>query len=223
MVKLTTLSVSEIADQLDEPFAIADVAHVGDIIVSVYICLGKLEWHSHLDVDEMFWVYEGAMWLDSERGNVRLRSDELSVVPKGVGHRSRSGVRTVVLLLRCGFLPDRKNGRRRLYAIDDEADLPRVNLRDAAQSLPEPRRFQTVARIEETTLQVGRGGGNWTPEVPAANDRLIYVLDGVATVRTSQSMQHLHPGDLAVVPRGAIYQLSSGEAMLVRAGRELGR
>ncbi len=202
-------SVSQIAAQLDQPFSMANVALMGDIVVSVYICQGTLEWHEHMDFDELFWVYEGTILLESEWGEVRLGPGELAVVPKGVGHRSGSELRSSVLLLRCGVVPERKNGRRRLYAIDGERELKRVGLRSVVRSLALPFQFQTVAQIEDSVLQVTWGEGTWPVGIPSPRDSFIFVLDGTATVRTSDSMVHLHPGDFTVVPEGMIYQLST--------------
>ncbi|MEE8390813.1 MAG: homogentisate 1,2-dioxygenase [Anaerolineae bacterium] len=221
MTKLKKLNVSQIAVELDRPFSMVNVASVGDIVVSVYICQGTLEWHKHLDNDELFWGYEGTILLESEWGKVQLRPGELAVVPKGVRHRSGSGMRASVLLLRCGFLSGRKNGRRRLYALAGEAKLKRVNLHGTVQALPLPFQFQTVAQVEDSVVQVAWGEGTWPVEIPASHDVLFFVLNGTATVRTSQSMLHLHPGDFTVVPRGAIYQLGTTQGTaLVRLTRE---
>jgi len=209
MAVLKKLNVSEIAAELDQPFSMIHVAVVGDIVVSVYICQGVLAWHEHLDVDELFWVYEGTISLESAWGEVRLRSGELAVVPKGVRHRSSAALRASVLLLHCGFIPQRKNGRRRLYAISGEAGLQRVGLHSTVQALTEACRFQTVARIDGSVVQAAWGGGIWPVEIPAPHDVLFFVLNGTATVYTSQGMVHLHPGDFTVVPHGVVYQLST--------------
>lgn len=209
MAVLEKLSVPQIAARLDKPFSMMDVALVGDIIVSVYICEGTLDWHKHTDIDELFWVWEGTILLESEWGEARLQSGELAVVPKGVVHRSSSGLRATVLLLRCGLSPERKNGRRRLYTVAGEARLSHVNLLGAVQALDSPFRFQTAASIEDSAVQVARGDGTWQVEVPARCDLLLSVLDGTATVHTPESMVHLHPGDLTVVPQEAMYQLST--------------
>jgi len=186
-----------------------NVAVVGDILVSVYICQGMLEWHQHLDNDELFWVHEGTILLESEWGEVRLRPAELAVVPKGVRHRSSSGLRASVLLLRCGFVPERKNGRRRLYAITGESQLERFSLHVALQALVSPLRFQTIMLIEDSAVQVASGEGTWPVEIPSPHDLLLLVLRGTATVRTSESMLHLHPGDFTALPQGTVYQLST--------------
>lgn len=221
MTTLKKLNVSRIAEQLDKPFSMVNAARVGDITVSVYICQGMLEWHRHLDNDELFWVHKGTILLESEGGEVRLRPGELACVPKGVGHRSSSELRASVLLLRCGFVPERKNGRRRLYAIAGEAKLKRVNLESTVQALSSPFRFQTVARIEDSALQVAWGEGTWRVEIPAPHDLLLFVLKGTATVRTSESMLHLHPGDFTAVPQDTVYQLSTTrDTALVRVTHE---
>ncbi len=208
---------------LDKPFSMVNLAFVGDIVISIYICQGLLEWHKHLDRDELFWVYDGTILLESKWGEVRLRPGELAVVQKGVEHRSSSGLRASVLLLRCGFVPERKNGRRRLYTITGEAKLKRLSFHGTLQTLTLPFRFQTVAQVEDSVVQVAWGEGTWPVEVPASHDVLLFILNGTATVRTSQSMLHLHPGDFTVVPQGAVYQLSTTQGTaLVRVTRSPG-
>jgi mannose-6-phosphate isomerase-like protein (cupin superfamily) len=220
-IMLKKLNVSQIAAQLAQPFSMMNVSRVGDIVVSVYVCQGMLEWHQHLDNDELFWVYEGSILLESEWGEVRLRPGELAVVPKGVEHRSRSELRASVLLLRCGFVPERKNGRRRLYALTGEARLKRVSLHGVVRAITLPFQFQTVARIEDAVVQAAWGEGIWQVEIPATHDVLLFVLEGTATTRTSQSMLHLHPGDFTVVPQGTVYQLSTTKGTaLVRVTHE---
>lgn len=219
MPGLTKFSVSEIAAGLDQPFSVADVAYVDDILVGVYVCEGTLQRHKHLDIDELFWVYDGAMQVESERGDVRLESEELTVVPKGTRHRSRSTNCATVLLLRCGFLPDRKNGKRRLYAVDD-AGLPCLNIRDESEKLAAPFHFHTIAQVEDSMVQIGRGSGRWPVELPVAHDRMFYVVDGMLTVRTVRDRLRLESGDFTVVPRGAFYHLhSADDTLLVQVTR----
>lgn len=221
MTRLKKLTVSQIAATLGKPFSMMNAARVGDIVVSIYICQGMLEWHTHLDIDELFWVYEGTILLESEWGEARLRPGELAVVPKGVRHRSSSGLRASVLLLRCGFIPERKNGRRRLYSVAGEAKLKRISLHGIVRALTLPFQFHTVAQIEDSIVQAAWGEGIWPVEIPVPHDLLLFVLEGTATARTSESMLHLHPGDFTIIPQGAVYQLSTTKGTaLVRVTRE---
>jgi mannose-6-phosphate isomerase-like protein (cupin superfamily) len=221
MTKLKKWNAAQAAAELGKPFSIKNITSVGDIVVSIYICQGTLEWHKHLDNDELFWVYEGTILLESELGEMQLRPGELAVVPKGVGHRSSSGLRASVLLLRCGFAPDRKNGRRRLYALASESKLKHISLHKTIQALALPFQFQTVVQLEDSVVQTAWGAGTWPVQIPASHDVLLFVLDGTATVRTSESMVHLHASDLTVIRRGTIYQLSTTQGTaLVQVTRE---
>ena len=82
----TKISISQVAAKLDAPFSMLNVALVGDIVVSVYICQGVLQQHSHVDIDELFWVHDGTVLLESEAGEVELGPGELAVVPKAVSY-----------------------------------------------------------------------------------------------------------------------------------------
>jgi mannose-6-phosphate isomerase-like protein (cupin superfamily) len=220
MSQLTKLNVLEIAADLDQPFLIANVAHVDDILIGVYICEGALQWHKHMDIDELFWVYDGTMLLESECGDVLLEPGELTVVPKGTRHRSSSTGRATVLLLRCGFMANRKNGNRKLYTID-QTGLVRTNLRDTAKRLASPFRFSTIAQLEDLRVQIARGNGRWPVELPVAHDRMFYVAEGSLTMRTVRDRLRMGPGDFTVVPRGAFYHLYTAEdTLLVRVTRE---
>ncbi|HDQ71965.1 MAG TPA: cupin domain-containing protein [Chloroflexi bacterium] len=221
MIDLKKVNITEIARKLHQPFSMVNVATVGDLVVSLYICQGVLDWHRHLDNDELFWVHQGTMFLDSEWGTLQLQPGELTVVPKGVEHRSRAGARADVLLLRCGFVADRKNGNRRLYGLPGEAKLQHVSLIKTARSLVKPFRFQTVARIAGAVVQVAWGEGTWSLPTPAPHDVSFLILEGTATVRASRSMVHLHPGDLTVAPRDVVYHLSTTKnTLLAQVTRE---
>jgi mannose-6-phosphate isomerase-like protein (cupin superfamily) len=85
----------------------------------------------------------------------------------------------------------------------------RVDLNREVRASDVPFTFQTAASVEEMAVQVGHGEGTWQVDVPAPADLGLYVLDGNATVRSSESIVHLHQGDLTAVPEGAVYHLST--------------
>ena len=219
MSRLTRFSVSEIAAALDEPFSVANVAYVDDVMVGVYVCEGQLHLHKHVDTDELFWVHEGAMHLETEIGEARLGPGDLALVPKGTRHRTRSADRATVILLRCGFLPGRRNGKRRLYSVS-ATNLTPLNVIARARQLAAPFRFQSLVQVADSVIQVARGDGRWPVELPVAYDRMFHVLDGNLTLRTVRTRLQLAPGDFTVVPRGAFYNLYTPEdALLVRLTR----
>lgn len=197
-----------------------DMATVGDLTVSLYLCQGVLAWHRHLDQDELFWVHSGVILLESERGRVRLRPGELAVVRKGLAHRSSSPLRSTVILVRCTVLPNRKNGRFRLYGTS-EVGPERISLTEAAQRAPAPYQPITVAHVEDAVVQVARGEGVWpVPEV-AVHETLLTALRGTAVVQTEAGTLALRPDELTVLPRGTVYTLTTAaETVLVRITRE---
>src|SRR3989304_1647001 len=107
---LNVVNISAVANRIGRPFAMISVTAVGDLALSVYICQGLIDWHKHLDEDELFLVHEGVITLETERGSLTLHSEELAVIPKGVGHRSGSALRPAVVRLRPAALPDPQNG-----------------------------------------------------------------------------------------------------------------
>ncbi|HEY74693.1 MAG TPA: cupin domain-containing protein [Thermoflexia bacterium] len=218
-MRLEKLRLEDAAQRLTEPFSMIDLATVGDLTVSLYLCQGILAWHRHLDQDELFWVHKGVILLESEQGKVRLRPGELAVVRKGLAHRSSSPLRSTVILVRCTALPNRKNGRFRLYGTT-EPGPQRVSLRDAAQHLPAPFEPQTVARVEDAVVQVARGEGPWPlPEV-AEHDTLLVTLSGTVIVQTERGTLALRADELTVVPQGTSYMLTTTQdAVLVRLAR----
>ena len=219
-MRLEKLRLEDAAQRLTEPFSMIDLATVGDLTVSLYLCQGVLAWHRHLDQDELFWVHKGVILLESERGKVRLRPGELAVVHKGLAHRSSSPLRSTVLLVRCTVLPNRKNGRFRLYGTT-EPGPERVSLRAAARQLSAPFRPQTVARVEDAVVQVARGKGVWPMPELAEYDTLLVALSGTVIVQTERGALALRADELTVVPRGMVYTLTTTEdAVLVRLTRD---
>ncbi len=220
MDRIHKINVSQIAAQLPFPFSMVDLAFVDDIAVSVYICQGTLEWHKHTDNDELFWVHEGEILLESEWGDVQMKPGKVALVPKGVEHRTGADARSSVILVRCGILPHRKNGRRRIYALPNDEGLAQANLFEMARTLPDPFKFQTVLPIEDAVVQVGRGEGTWPVKMHLPYAVMYLVLNGSAHLSTPQSVLRMQVGDMAVVPKGVPYQLiTGGDTWLARLSK----
>src|SRR5438270_13610958 len=105
---LDVIKLAEATKKLDQPFRVVQLVSIGDLALSVFVCQGQVNWHKHLDEDELFLVHEGVVAVDTQRGRLTLHSEELVVVPKGVGHRTGSQLRSVVLLVRPAVLTNRK-------------------------------------------------------------------------------------------------------------------
>ena len=62
------------------------VTRVNDQYVKVARLLGEMDWHSHADEDELFWVVRGRMRLEFRDGAAELSAGQCCVVPRGVEH-----------------------------------------------------------------------------------------------------------------------------------------
>lgn len=72
---------------------------VNDSVVRVAIIEGEYHWHKHDNDDEFFFVLEGQLLIDLEDKTIALAPWEGFTIPKGVVHRTRALVKTVMLMV----------------------------------------------------------------------------------------------------------------------------
>ena len=192
-----------------------DLAQIDDLVLSIYLCQGTLPYHRHLDQDELFMVYSGTISLESEWGTAILRPGELAVAPKGVGHRSSSLLRSLVLLLQPRLMVNRRNGDRRLFALKKEESLEKVNVPAIGRQVAMPFNPVIVADLDTfaLTLMVCRGTGPATRQARQAS--LVLCHEGRLTVDSELGRLSLETGELTVVPSGIEYRLSAADRALV--------
>lgn len=95
---LEVADVGRMADECREPWWNQTVCRVNDSLVRLGVFLGEFHWHKHDREDEFFFVLEGELQLDFEGRSERLLPRQGILVPRGVLHRTRALVRTVVLM-----------------------------------------------------------------------------------------------------------------------------
>jgi mannose-6-phosphate isomerase-like protein (cupin superfamily) len=212
---LEVVKLAEAANKLDQPFRVVQLASVGDLAVSVFVCQGQVNWHRHLDEDELFLVHEGVVAVDTERGRLTLHSEELAVVPKGVGHRSGSQLRSVVLLIRPMVLTNRKNGHRH-GMVDTDPPLEKVRLARVAAAMPGPYQAMPVATVENFDLLLVSAEGFGPSDVAPGHGALWLVVRGAVGIETNQGAGvRLEAGELTVLPAGQSYRLTSAQPSLL--------
>jgi len=83
------------------------LTRVNDAIVRLGVMQGEYHWHKHDEEDEFFYVVDGRFIIDLEgRPSVELAPRQGFTVPRGVVHRTRAPVRTVVLMVEAaGVVP----------------------------------------------------------------------------------------------------------------------
>jgi mannose-6-phosphate isomerase-like protein (cupin superfamily) len=75
------------------------LCQVNDCVVRLGVLQGEFHWHKHDDEDEFFYVVEGKFVIDIEGRTVELRPQQGLTVPKGVLHRTKAPVRSVILMI----------------------------------------------------------------------------------------------------------------------------
>ncbi len=75
------------------------LCQVNGSVVRLGVVQGEYHWHKHDDDDEFFYVVEGKLLIDLEERTVELAPRQGFVIPKGVVHRTRAEVRTIMLMV----------------------------------------------------------------------------------------------------------------------------
>jgi mannose-6-phosphate isomerase-like protein (cupin superfamily) len=82
------------------------LCQVNESVVRLGVVEGEYHWHKHDQDDEFFYVVEGQLLIDLEDRTVALAPRQGFVVPKGVLHRTRAPIRTVILMVEnAGIIP----------------------------------------------------------------------------------------------------------------------
>jgi mannose-6-phosphate isomerase-like protein (cupin superfamily) len=90
----------------NKPWFNQTLCQVNASVVRVGVIEGEYHWHKHQNADEFFYVVDGQLLIDLEGRTVELAPRQGFVVPKGVMHRTRSLVRTVILMVEnAGIMP----------------------------------------------------------------------------------------------------------------------
>jgi homogentisate 1,2-dioxygenase len=212
---LEKIDLAQEAARLSEPFTMIDLVQIDDLALSVFLCQGTLPQHRHLDQDELFLVHSGTISLESDWGTVILRPGELAVVPKGLGHRSSSLLRSLVLLLQPRLVVNRRNGNRRLFALKDAGRLEKASVPAVGRQIAVPFRPIAVAHLDTFALNLllCQGTGPWWQTKRQSS--LVLCYDGRLTLDSELGQISLQDHELVVVPREIAYRISSTSRAVV--------
>ncbi len=212
---ITTVSLSELSPKLKKPFELVEVAQVDELGVYVYVAHGRLGWHRHVDEDELFLVLSGLVVMESEWGGLTLHAGELALMPKGVGHRSHSMWRSLVLLVRPKILAHSQNGHRRLYGVPGDEFIRKINLnRAGAEILPD----YSLHVLEEmgayqVLLQRGVGISPWWRQ--ESGSRLVMAQSDRGIIEDSEGETPLAQGEIAIIPPQTHFRIHAERSCLM--------
>ena len=103
---LEVVDVPALVEACTHPWYNQTLCRVNDSVVRLGVVQGEYHWHKHDAEDEFFYVVSGRFLIDLEGRTVDLASGQGFVVPKGVLHRTRAPVRTVILMVEsAGIVP----------------------------------------------------------------------------------------------------------------------
>ena len=103
---LEVVDEKALADACEFKWYNQSLCEVNNSVVRLGVFEGDYHWHKHDADDEFFYVVEGRLLIDLEARTVELQPRQGFVVPKGVVHRTRAHLRTVVLMVEnTGIIP----------------------------------------------------------------------------------------------------------------------
>jgi mannose-6-phosphate isomerase-like protein (cupin superfamily) len=103
---LEVIDIRPLIDDCKFPWYNQTLCRVNESVVRLGVVQGEYHWHKHEGDDEFFYVVSGQFLIDLEDRTVTLDPEQGFVVPKGVMHRPRAPLRTVILMVETsGIVP----------------------------------------------------------------------------------------------------------------------
>jgi len=100
------IDAGKLADECPTKWWNQSLCRVNDCVVRVGVFEGEFHWHKHDREDEFFYVVEGLLLLDFEDKTYEVAPRQGMLVERGVVHRTRADVKTVVLMIEAaGVVP----------------------------------------------------------------------------------------------------------------------
>lgn len=206
---LDKVSIDEQAGHLTEPFSMMDLMQIDDLTLSVFLCQGTMPFHRHVDQDELFLVHSGTISLESDWGTAVLRPGDVAMMPKGVGHRSSSLLRSMVLLLQPRLMINRRNGHRRLFAIKSSGHLEKVSVPAMGRQVMTPFQAVPLAHLDTYALNLTVCQGTGPLWLNPEQSSLVLCYEGEVVLEIAAGRTTLGEGELVVVPMGVSHRVSS--------------
>ena len=96
---LELIDVRKLQQETRDQWFNQTLCRVNDSVVRLGVLQGEFHWHKHDADDEFFYVVEGKFAIDLEGRTIELGPQQGFTVPKGVMHRTRAPVRSVILMI----------------------------------------------------------------------------------------------------------------------------
>ncbi len=96
---LEKIDIREEVDAVTVPWFNQTLTRVNESVVRLGVVEGEYHWHKHDDDDEFFFVIEGQLFIDTEKGTIELNPHQGITIPRGMMHCPRAPQRTVILMM----------------------------------------------------------------------------------------------------------------------------
>ena len=96
---LDLIDVPSLVRACTDPWFNQTLTKVNDSVVRIGIVEGEFHWHKHEHDDEFFFVLEGQLLIDLEDRTIELLPQQGVTITKGVMHRPRAPIKTVMLMV----------------------------------------------------------------------------------------------------------------------------
>ena len=96
---LELIDVNAIVKATTEKWSNRTLTEVNNSVVRLGIVEGEFHWHNHDNDDEFFFVLQGQLLIDIEGSTIELNPNQGVTISKGVMHRPRAPIKTVMLMV----------------------------------------------------------------------------------------------------------------------------
>lgn len=93
------IQIFKIFEDKEEYWNPVEIAKIEDVAVRVAKIQGEFPFHTHTEGDELFIVLKGEIFVDTEGKSYNLKEGEGILVKKGVRHRSRANIPSIIMLV----------------------------------------------------------------------------------------------------------------------------
>jgi len=96
---LELVDIPKLINECKEKWFNQTLTKVNNSVVRLGILQGEYHWHKHDNDDEFFFVLEGELFVELENTTIKLQPKQGVTVSKGILHRTKALIKTVVLMV----------------------------------------------------------------------------------------------------------------------------
>ena len=96
---LELIDVNKIVEKTTLQWSNQTLTKVNNSVVRLGIIEGDYHWHKHDNEDEFFFVLSGRLLIELEDRTIELGPNQGTTITKGVMHRPRAPVKTVIIMV----------------------------------------------------------------------------------------------------------------------------